>query len=90
MTLRRFALALATPILSVAFLGCQPPLEEKKGETAAPAPAGTDSTASPAPTPNPAPTTVTPEVTPAPVTPTEPAPAPSEPKMEPPKEESKS
>ncbi len=47
MTFRQAALTLAAPVLSIALVGCQPPLEEKK-EGGAAAPTATEpSTAAP-------------------------------------------
>ena len=86
MTFRQVALAFAAPVLSIALVGCQPPLEEKKdGTTPAPTP---NEPAAASPTPAPAPTDAKPaEATPAPTPSAEApkegaAPAPAEPKKD--------
>ena len=76
MTFRQGILAFAAPVLSLAIVGCQPPLEEKKeGGAAAPAPV---EPSTPAPTPAPAPSEAKPtEPTPAPTPAETPAPTPA-------------
>ena len=78
MTFRQSVLVLAAPVLSVALIGCQPPLEEKK-DGGAPAPASGDASATPTtPAPGdakpggaaPTPSAEAPKDTPAPAPPT--------------------
>lgn len=88
MTFRHAALTLAAPVLSLALVGCQPPLEEKKDGGMAPAPtAGEPAPTAPTPAPAPADVKPTEPTTPAVEAPKETsapvvAPAPEEPKKE--------
>ncbi len=88
MTFRQSVLALAAPVLSIALVGCQPPLEEKK-EGGAMAPSTSGAMSTPSPTPTPAPTDAKPtDAMPAPAptpsaeAPKDVTPAPTEPKKE--------
>ncbi len=85
MTFRQSVLALAAPVLSIALVGCQPPLEEKKDGAMAPSTGGATSTPSPTPTPAPTdakPTDTTPAPTPSAEAPKDVTPAPTESKKE--------